>query len=233
MKRGLAILSGIAALTLLSGGVVAQSACRVLDPELAGSYQGGCRDGLADGYGEARGAADYRGDFRAGRKHGKGVKSWPWGDRYEGDFVEDRKEGIGTYTWSARGPSAGERYSGGYLADRRHGFGTYAWPSGDVYAGPWANDEVVGVPTAGMLARARMEKEAEVVVSRPGTKVCRQLTVGISERDWVRGVVVGADADGVAVRIDDPGRFQHTLYGVELVRGTVVRDALRVWMPCL
>ena len=60
----------------LSGTASAQT-CRVLDPELQGSYKGGCNAGLAEGYGEARGSAEYRGGFSAGRKHGNGIKIWP------------------------------------------------------------------------------------------------------------------------------------------------------------
>jgi hypothetical protein len=109
------------------------------------------------------------------------VKTWPNGDRYEGQFVDDRKDGVGTYTWGPGGPAAGERYQGDFRADRRHGFGIYTWPSGDQYVGEWANDTIAGPPTPAMLARSRQEKEAEVAM-RPGTKVCRQMTVGISER---------------------------------------------------
>src|SRR5205807_8657360 len=57
--------------------------CRVLDPELQGRYAGPCVNGLAEGQGSARGAAQYEGGFKAGRKHGKGVKTWPNGDRFE------------------------------------------------------------------------------------------------------------------------------------------------------
>jgi hypothetical protein len=109
--------------------------CRVLDPELQGAYSGPCAAGLAQGRGTAIGSAEYRGEFQAGRKHGKGVKTWSNGDRYEGDFLEDRKEGAGIYVWG-RGPWAGERYEGGYVDDRRHGFGVYRWPSGDRPAHP-------------------------------------------------------------------------------------------------
>lgn len=231
MRRLLRLMAGFA-LSLCAGLAAAQAACRVLDPELAGTYQGGCKDGLAEGMGEARGSAEYRGEFRAGRKHGKGVKSWSSGDRYEGDFVEDKKEGFGTYTWSARGSSAGERYVGAYRADRRHGFGTYTWPTGDVYAGPWADDEVIGVPTGRMLDRARIAKEAEVVLAQ-GVKVCRQLTAGISEREWIRGTIVEASSGQIGVRVDDAGRLSHTLNGVELRNGTLIRDSMSAWTPCL
>jgi len=54
--------------------------------------------------------------------------------------------------------------------------------------------------------RARMEKEVEVAVAVPGAKVCRQLTVGIGNREWVRGVVVEAGSGTISVRIEDRPR---------------------------
>src|SRR3989338_9918171 len=83
-----ALLSGCA----LSGG--AQQSCKIFDPDLAqGVYSGSCKGGLADGYGEVTGAGSYRGDFRAGKKHGKGIKVMPNGDRYAGDFSDDYRHG--------------------------------------------------------------------------------------------------------------------------------------------
>src|SRR5258708_12794013 len=61
--------------------------CRVIDPELQDLYEGGCRNGLANGTGYARGTAQYQGEFRKGLKHGKGVKTSAWADRYAGGFV--------------------------------------------------------------------------------------------------------------------------------------------------
>jgi hypothetical protein len=231
--RMLALLSGLVAVALFPFGASAQAACRVLDPELAGIYQGGCRDGLAEGYGEAKGVAEYRGDFRAGRKQGKGVKIWPSGDRYEGEFVEDRKEGAGKYTWSLRGHSAGERYSGAYLNDRRHGYGVYEWPSGDRYAGEWANDAVTGMPTRAMIARARSKTETLIAVAKPGVKVCRTLPVGIAVRDWIRGEVTAVEAERIEVRIADPGQQPHVIDGRPLVKGMRVWSAAEQWTPCL
>ena len=233
----------LAVLTLVPLGAGAQSACRVLDPELAGIYRGGCKDGFAEGSGEAKGTAEYRGEFRTGRKHGKGVKTWATGDRYEGDFVDDRKEGMGKYTWSARGPSAGESYSGAYLNDRRHGQGVYAWPSGDRYEGPWENDAAIGPPTPMMIARARAKTETLAAVGKPGVKVCRVVPVGIAVRDWIRGEVTGADADKIAVRIEDPGSHPHTVgevgwspssaANVPLVKGLAFWSEAAEWTPCL
>ncbi len=226
-------LACVAALTLLPLASSGQTPCRVLDPELSGTYQGGCKDGLAEGDGMAKGFAEYQGGFHAGRKHGKGVKIWPSGDRYDGEFVEDRKESIGKYTWSPRGLSAGESYSGAYLNDRRHGYGVYEWPSGDRYAGPWANDAITGAPTPMMIARARAKTEALIAVGRPGVKVCRALPVGIAVREWIRGVVTAVDADRISVRIDDPGQQPLAIGNQTLVKGLIIRSAATDWTPCL
>ncbi len=247
------VLACFAAVALVPLFASAQSACRVLDPELAGTYQGGCKDGLAEGEGAVkntigtegavkntgegtgavRGTAEYHGMFRAGRKHGKGVKTWLSGDRYEGDFVEDRKEGIGKYTWSTRGPSAGESYVGAYRNDLRHGEGVYVWPSGDRYAGPWENDAISGTPTPMMIARARAKTEVLAAVGKPGVKVCRALLVGIAVRDWIRGEVMALDADRISVRIDDPGRQPHVIGDRPLVKGMILWSAAAEWTPCL
>jgi hypothetical protein len=228
-----ALLVGCAALAFSALGVSAQTACSVLDPELAGFYRGGCKDGLAEGYGEAKGSAEYRGDFHAGRKQGRGVKTWPSGDRYEGEFVADRKEGIGKYTWSSSGPAAGESYSGGYLNDRRNGYGVYQWPSGDRYAGQWADDAVVGMPTPAMIARARAKTETLAAVAKPGVKVCRALLVGIAVRDWIRGEVTAVDADRIEVRIDDAGQQPHEIGGKPLAKGMTLWFDASEWTPCI
>jgi hypothetical protein len=207
--------------------------CTVLDPELQGAYAGACDKGYAEGYGEAQGQAVYKGEFKAGRKHGKGVKSWPsTGDVYEGEFAEDRKAGTGTYQWGARSSSPGERYSGGYIADRRQGYGIYEWPNGDRYAGTWASDVPTGAPTRGMIARARSQAERTAAVGREGAKVCRDMRVGVATKDMIRGTVLSLAGDVIRVRIDDAGKFDHTIGEQVIKQGALVSDALELWMPC-
>ncbi|HVL35252.1 MAG TPA: hypothetical protein VM489_06225 [Burkholderiales bacterium] len=209
----------------------AAQACKVVDPELQGSYRGPCVNGLAEGEGEAVGTARYRGGFRAGLKHGRGVKEWPSGDRYEGEWADDRRHGAGVYTWG-RGRWAGERYEGGYREDRRHGFGVYRWPSGDVYAGPWEDDRIAGPPTPMMLARAKFEAEARAAVAKEGQRVCRFMPVGIGGGEWVRGTVAGVSGEQVGVRIDEAGSHPHVAAGVELRAGEVFWDLPTEWTPC-
>jgi hypothetical protein len=160
------------------------------------------------------------------------VKTWPNGDRYEGDFVEDRKEGAGAYTWGRNSEWAGERYSGGYRNDLRHGAGTYEWPGGDRYTGPWEYDGITGPATPGMIARARAHAERVAAVGRPGTRVCREFTVGLVTHDRVRGTVLAVEAGRIAVRIEDAGRFEHSLEGATIVKGATVVDGISAWAPC-
>lgn len=232
----LALIVGWTAMLYVASALSGDLPCRVLDPELAAAYQGGCKDGLADGYGEARGLAVYKGEFRAGRKNGKGVKTWPWGDRYEGEFVDDQKQGAGVYEWGAYGLYRGERYMGNYLADHREGVGTYSWPDGEVYSGQWRNDLIVGVPTVRMLERARLRAIADAAeqaaLAVPGTLACRRILIGISEREWIRGEVLQGGEGSVQMKIVDPGRFPYFLNGVEIKRGSQVWDSVSAWVPC-
>lgn len=82
-------------------------------------------------------------------------------------------------------------------------------------------------------ARTVNETAIRVAVSKTGQKICRQLTVGIAERDWIHGVVLAVEGERIRVRIDDPGRFPQTLNGVTLAKGAVVTDTPLNWTPCL
>ena len=81
----------------------------------------------------------YHGQIRNGRRHGRGVFTWPSGDRYEGDFVNGKRTGRGVYTW----PS-GDRYEGDFVNGKRTGRGVYTWPSGNRYEGDFVNGKRTG-----------------------------------------------------------------------------------------
>jgi hypothetical protein len=231
------------ALAALGCDGAAAASCRVLDPELQGAYEGGCKDGLAEGEGTARGMAEYRGGFHAGKKDGQGIKTWPWGDRYQGGFADDRKEGEGSYSWAVNGGAAageasgGESYSGHFHADRRDGMGTYAWPGGGQYRGRWADDwpldPIDGALFERLRAQARAGAEARAALGVPGVKVCRALPMGISEHEWVAGEVVGMLGDAIAVKITQDVKFPLTLNGIELAPGAVVWDTPAHWRRCI
>lgn len=82
-------------------------------------------------------------------------------------------------------------------------------------------------------ARALAGIERRVAMSVPGTRVCRELTVGIGQPDWIRGTVTSVDDNSIGVLIDDPGRYSQAINGIALAKGVVVRDGVLHWMPCL
>lgn len=72
----------------------------------------------------------------------------------------------------------------------------------------------------------------QAAVAKPGTKVCRPVQLGISEKDWISGVVQQADGKTLRVRIDDPGRFPKSLNGQLVSKGESLTDAAAAWTPC-
>ena len=94
-------------------------------------------------------------------------------------------------------------------------------------------DMIIGKASPRMLARARAYAEHLAAVGRVDAKVCREMTVGIAQRDSIQGAVVEVGYASIGVRIDDAGKFLHTLNGTEIVRGMVLWDAPTAWVPCL
>ena len=217
-----------------AGFAQAQSGCAVLDPELQGSYEGGCAGGKAEGQGTAKGSATYSGEFHEGKKHGRGIKTWPWGDRYEGGFADDYKDGWGTYSWGPRTLYAGDRYEGGFSNDRRNGYGIYSWASGDSYAGPWKDDSVAGRATPMMIARFRATNASLEALAKPGVKVCHESSVGIDLKAWIEGETqaVNPTTRQVLVRITKLGQASLVVAGKQVAAGEVVWDEPLHWIPC-
>ena len=80
--------------------------CKVLIPELAGSYKGECKKGLANGIGEATGKDFYSGEFKNGLPHGQGLYKWANGDSYKGDWKKGKMEGLGEMKKKVAGPDS-------------------------------------------------------------------------------------------------------------------------------
>ena len=206
----------------------APTQCRVLDPELSiGQYQGGCDNGLAEGYGEVSGTSTYRGDFHAGKKHGKGIKVMPNGDRYEGDFDADYRHGTGTYVWGPKTQWAGQRYTGQYQRDKRHGWGVFQWETGDRYEGTWEND-VRQYASARELRQYQHENAQKRVV---GAEVCNSLPFGADSFPAMRGTLETRQLE-LYIRLTSVEGGQAEYYGQEYKAGDVLLDDPVHWPLC-
>jgi len=70
--------------------------CKVLDPNLVGTYTGDCKSGKASGIGKAVGKYTYEGEFKYGLPEGKGKLTDDHGNYYKGSFKKGKREGEGT-----------------------------------------------------------------------------------------------------------------------------------------
>lgn len=237
---------------LLSGCSVfggSHQSCKIVDPDLAdGIYRGGCKDGWADGYGEVNiyemsgvhensvaheknaVISSYRGDFLAGKKHGKGVKVMPNGDRYTGDFVDDYRDGRGVYVWGDKTPWAGDRYEGEYRRDQRNGWGVYLWNSGDRYEGPWENDLRMG-PSV-MELRRQQTAEAVARSVKAGAMVCAEEKWDTVNTQRIRGMVQSVADNKVQVRITEVEGGMANHQGATLTAGALLVDDVAHWQLC-
>lgn len=77
--------------------------CKVLIPEISGSYSGDCKNGLAHGKGTAQGTDRYEGQFSRGIPQGKGIYTWANGTVYKGQWVKGLKDGEGVMTYHLPG----------------------------------------------------------------------------------------------------------------------------------
>jgi hypothetical protein len=86
-------------LLFVSGSLTlfSQESCKVLKPEIAGTYDGKCKNGLAHGKGIAFGTDRYEGQFSKGLPNGSGKYTWQNGSVYIGEWSDGERNGIGRY----------------------------------------------------------------------------------------------------------------------------------------
>ncbi|XP_052215690.1 ankyrin repeat and MYND domain-containing protein 1-like isoform X2 [Dreissena polymorpha] len=109
-----------------------------------------------------RSGASFKGQVQGHKKKGRGIFTWPNGDRYEGGFLDNNREGAGLQIWADGSQYEGmfhddlrhgegchrwandEVYKGMFFQDRRHGDGTYRWPDGSSFTGRFYMDRKEG-----------------------------------------------------------------------------------------
>ena len=100
-----------------------------------------------------------------GKRHGRGTKTWPNGDKYDGEWQFDQKDGRGTLSSEAEACyegewrsgakhgkgkvtfACGDEYDGEWQGDRAHGKGVFRKKNGNVYAGSYYQDRCHGFGT--------------------------------------------------------------------------------------
>jgi len=94
------VLSFLFSLFFVAGSLslFSQESCKVLKPEIAGTYEGKCKNGLAHGKGTASGADSYTGQFSKGLPNGTGKYTWQNGNTYNGEWADGMRNGIGRFT---------------------------------------------------------------------------------------------------------------------------------------
>jgi hypothetical protein len=83
--------------------LIGQESCKVLSPNIANEYNGGCKKGLAHGKGVAMGIDRYEGRFKAGLPSGNGSYTWANGEIYVGNWKNGKRHGEGTFTFTKDG----------------------------------------------------------------------------------------------------------------------------------
>ncbi|XP_052783756.1 ankyrin repeat and MYND domain-containing protein 1-like isoform X3 [Mya arenaria] len=118
-----------------------------------------------------RSGASFKGQVEGHRKKGRGIFTWPNGDRYEGDYLDNEREGQGAQLWADGSRYEGDfhrdlrhgngchvwankeeencftTYKGRFFQDRRHGDGTYTWSDGSSFCGRFYMDRKEGYGT--------------------------------------------------------------------------------------
>jgi len=98
-----------------------QNNCKVLVPELNGTYVGKCKKGLAHGKGKAVGVDTYVGNFKKGFPNGSGIYTWVSGASYDGDLIKGERYGHGVYKFEYDGKDSiqeGEWKDGVFLGKK-------------------------------------------------------------------------------------------------------------------
>ena len=124
MKNQYLLLKGVIFFAALFSSLqlaAQNSDCKVLIPEISGTYVGDCKSGVAHGKGTATGKDRYEGQFNRGLPHGRGSYTWSDGTLYSGEWSKGFREGRGEMKYvTVRGDSVVTGYwkAGNYVGEK-------------------------------------------------------------------------------------------------------------------
>jgi hypothetical protein len=86
----------------------------------------------------------YDGEWKEDKKHGRGVHTWPDGNKYDGEFKDGKLHGRGVWTWAD-----GDKYDGEFKDSKFNGRGVWTWADGWSYWGEFKEEDKTLVMDAG------------------------------------------------------------------------------------
>lgn len=181
--------------------------CAVDDPELKGTYTGGCKKGKANGEGTAVGVNTYEGQFKSGLPHGRGTYTWENGDVYTGSFEKGLKHGAGRIVYKS---------SDGI---------------DDVLEGFWKENEYVGkyAYPYKVISRSKKVTQATITPSNVGAK--NQIDIAVSSTTANAASLSGSIAKAqVSNLLIQQGGYERTYPNNTYPRKSVL-SLFNVWFP--
>lgn len=206
-KRIICLLFAFPLVCLSGQDIYAQSSsgCKVLIPEISGSYKGECKKGLANGVGEATGKDFYSGEFKNGMPHGKGKYIWADGIIYQGEWKKGKRNGFGELKKKTTEPDS---VTAGYWVDNE-----YIGKEKNIYTLNQKGTNIVSVT----FVRLNNEKNGIEIGYFKNGKPIPTYSFGISERVGRYGNIVKSDFAKTLVSVTFP-------FTAEIIGGAYVFD---------
>lgn len=183
MKIKSLLLSAIV-LSLCGLAPISDDNCKVLLPNLSGSYEGNCKNGIAHGNGKAVGIDTYEGKFKKGLPDGKGTYIWENGDSYVGEWKKGLQNGLGKFKTSIDGEDT-------------------------VYVGSWEKDKFVGVKTIkpAVTQKLGIDRHKFVRSDGPWNKMCLVIYQNGDYNRTVSDLMISGDS-GIQLSRDQIACFE-------------------------
>ncbi|MFT7034630.1 MAG: hypothetical protein ACJA2S_003147 [Cyclobacteriaceae bacterium] len=171
-------------ITLCGLAPISDDNCKVLLPNLSGSYEGDCKNGMAHGNGKAIGIDTYEGKFKKSLPEGEGTYTWENGDTSIGEWIKGLQNGLGKFKTSIDGEDT-------------------------VYVGSWSKDKFVGVRTIKpkVTQQFGIDRHRFVRTDGPWNKMCIVIYQNGDYNRTIRDFMISGDS-GIQMAGDQLSCFE-------------------------